>query len=66
MSCPDKSDNNLNFANTEYQNIKAIFDKTLKNLINFAIDKIKEIEMNVVNLMTEKKYWHTNLLEYQN
>ena len=39
-------------ANSEYQNIKAVFDKKLKNLSNLTIDKFKEYEMNIVHSMT--------------
>ena len=41
-----------NAANYEYQNIKTVFDKKLKNLSNLTIDKFKEYEMNNFNSMT--------------
>ena len=41
-----------NAVNSEYQNIKVVFDKQLKNLSNLTIDKFKEYEMYFVNSMT--------------
>ena len=41
-----------NAVYSEYQNIKAVFDKKLKNLSNLTIDKFKEYEMNIVNSMS--------------
>ena len=46
-----------NYANSEYQNIKAVFDKMLQNLSNLAIDKFKKFVMNIVNSMTN---WDQN------
>ena len=53
MSRPDIFENNLYFANSENQNIKAVFENKLHNLCNLTIDKINEYEMNVVNSLTE-------------
>ena len=52
MSRPERPEINVPLANTEYQDIKAIFDNKLKNLSNLTIDKFKEYEMNIVNSMT--------------
>ena len=52
MSRPERPEINVHLINTEYQNIKAIFNKKLNNLISLTIDKFKEYEMNVVNSMT--------------
>ena len=61
MSRPERPENYMYLTNSEYQNIKPIFDKNLQNLSNFTIDKFKEYENNYVNSMTnwnqeEKKY----------
>ena len=52
MSRPERPEINVHLANTEYQNIKVIFDKKLNNLSSLTIDKFKEYEMNIVNSMT--------------
>ena len=52
MSRPKRPENYLYLANSEYRNIKPIFDKMLQNLSNLTIDKFKEYEMNYDNSMT--------------
>ena len=52
MSRPERPEINVYSANSEYQNIKAVFDKKLQNLSNLAIGTFKEYEMNIVNSIT--------------
>ena len=47
-----KTEINVHSANSEYKNIKAVFDKKLKNLSNLAIDKFIEYKMNIINSIT--------------
>ena len=54
MSRPERPEINVHLANTEYQDIKIVFDKKLNNLNNLTIDKFKEYEMNFV---TSIKDW---------
>ena len=60
MSRPERPEINLYSANSEYQNIKVVFDKKLNNLSSLTIGKFKEYEMNIVNSMTHRNQEEKN------